>query len=676
MAMTIEKKFVSVIGTRCAMRSTASGRVSPRDTDSTTLRNSDLTGSTLSLATMRIVSPSGRPALTPRTMTSIAFGKFSMKRLIRRARNRASARRGAPPAPMTATRSASSGLFVSSPAMAARTRPSAALKAMNCRREILSPACSIRASSPRRWRFFFSSARRPSAICLRRAVFSALSFISRAPRCAPMIAARRFSDRDCPASPANAAPAIPSARQPAMTMGFGMTTSLLLLNGARELRGVERGGEPLLFAKDARALPEARPADAGRPVLAPESALRVLALDLVDEKVLGDDDVALHSDHLGHMRDAARSVAQAGGLDDHVDRGGDHLTDGLGRQRVAAHGDHRFDAAQRLARRVRVQRAHRAVVAGVHRLQKIERLRPAHFAHDDPLRAHAQAVPDEVAHRHLPRALKIGRPRFEAHHMRLLQLQFGRVLAGDDALVGLDEIGQTVEQRGLAAPGSPRAEDVAAHAADDLENLGAGRRDRAEPHQLVERQLVLPEFADRQRDPVDGERRSDHVDARAVEQARVADRRGFVDAPADLAHDALADVHQLRVVAEAHARELDLAADLDEAASRSVDHDVGDVVARQQGFERTEAEDVVADVVEQILLLGDRQHKVLDRDDFVDDVADFFARGVRIELGEGGEIYRVDELAKNLGLGLIIAVLSPLRLDGGRGFMRRGPLVQ
>ena len=73
----------------------------------------------------------------------------------------------------------------------------------------------------------------------------------------------------------------------------------------------------------------------------------------------------------------------------------------------------------------------------------------------------------------------------------------------------------------------------------------------------------------------------------------------------DLAHDPLADVHQLRSVAETDVGELDLAADFDEAARRTVDHDVGDVVARQQRLERPEAENVVADVVEQILLLGD-----------------------------------------------------------------------
>jgi hypothetical protein len=44
--------------------------------------------------------------------------------------------------------------------------------------------------------------------------------------------------------------------------------------------------------------------------------------------------------------------------------------------------------------RVGVERAHGAVVAGVHGLEEVERLRAAHLAHDDPLGPHAQAVLD------------------------------------------------------------------------------------------------------------------------------------------------------------------------------------------------------------------------------------------------------------------------------------------
>src|ERR1700743_1646981 len=53
-------------------------------------------------------------------------------------------------------------------------------------------------------------------------------------------------------------------------------------------------------------------------------------------------------------------------------------------------------------------------------------------------------------------------------------------------------------------------------------------------------------------------------DAGAIEQAGVADGRGFVDAAADLADDALADVHQLRIVTETDVGELHLALGFDE----------------------------------------------------------------------------------------------------------------
>src|SRR6202023_2971392 len=79
------------------------------------------------------------------------------------------------------------------------------------------------------------------------------------------------------------------------------------------------------------------------------------------------------------------------------------------------------------------------------------------------------------------------------------------------------------------------------------------------------------------------------------------------------------------VVAEADAGALDLARDFDIDRAGAVHHDVGDVVARQQGLERAVAEHVVADVVEQLFLLGDRHHDVLDRGDLVDDIADSLA---------------------------------------------------
>ena len=95
----------------------------------------------------------------------------------------------------------------------------------------------------------------------------------------------------------------------------------------------------------------------------------------------------------------------------------------------------------------------------------------------------------------------------------------------------------------------------------------------------------------------------------------------------------------------------------------AVDHDVGDVVAGEQRLERPVAENVVADVLEQLLLLGDRHHHVLDGDDLADDVANFLARRFRIELGELGQVDGVDQRVEDRGLDVVV-LLGARALDG------------
>jgi hypothetical protein len=66
-----------------------------------------------------------------------------------------------------------------------------------------------------------------------------------------------------------------------------------------------------------------------------------------------------------------------------------------------------------------------------------------------------------------------------------------------------------------------------------------------------------------------------------------------------------------------------------------------------------------------LFLLGDRHHDVLDRDDLVDDVADFLSRRLAIEFGELGKIDRLDQRAKDRRLDLIVVVRAP-RFDDWR----------
>ena len=149
-----------------------------------------------------------------------------------------------------------------------------------------------------------------------------------------------------------------------------------------------------------------------------------------------------------------------------------------------------YKTAERFARRVGVQRAHRAVVTGVHRLQQIERLGAAHFADDDPFGPHAQTVLNEIAHCNRAASFKVRRSRFKPDDMRLLQLQFGCIFASDHPLVMIDIIGHAIEKSGFAGARPAGNQDIAAHPSDDFENLAAFRRNGAEMDQLIESKRV------------------------------------------------------------------------------------------------------------------------------------------------------------------------------------------
>ena len=257
-------------------------------------------------------------------------------------------------------------------------------------------------------------------------------------------------------------------------------------------------------------------------------------------------DVAFEPHHLGDVGDAARAVAQARGLDDDVD-GGAIIS------RIVFEGsekppiviiDSRRDRASRgeLACSVPIEPSWPVFIA----CREIERLGSAHLADDDALGAHAQAVLDEVAHGHRTRPSRLGGRVSRRTTCGLLQLKLGRVLAGDDPLVVLDVVGQAVEQRRLAGAGTAGDDDVAAHLADDLQGSRAPSGEMAPKlDELVERQLVLAEFRIVSAGPSMASGGAITLTREPSGEARVADRRGLVDAPADLADDALADVHQL-----------------------------------------------------------------------------------------------------------------------------------
>ena len=173
---------------------------------------------------------------------------------------------------------------------------------------------------------------------------------------------------------------------------------------------------------------------------------------------------------------------------------------------------------------------------------------------------------------------------------------------------------------------------------------------------------------------IDRERGDDDVDAAAVGEARIADGACFVDAPADLRHDALTDVQQLIVVAEPDICVLHLAVNFDVGRLGAVHHDIGDVVAGQQRLERAVAQNVVADVLQQVFLLGDRHHDILDGDDLVDDIANLVASAVPVKLRQLGQVDGVDQRVKDRRLDIVVFVRAAFGGELGLGLLGLGGL--
>ncbi len=93
-------------------------------------------------------------------------------------------------------------------------------------------------------------------------------------------------------------------------------------------------------------------------------------------------------------------------------------------------------------------------------------------------------------------ALGVRGTGFEADHVFLVQLQFGGVLDGDDALLVGNEARQHVEQGGLAGAGAARDQEVHPAGHGRGEQGGDGFGHRAHRDQIAHRERILGELAD------------------------------------------------------------------------------------------------------------------------------------------------------------------------------------
>ena len=90
---------------------------------------------------------------------------------------------------------------------------------------------------------------------------------------------------------------------------------------------------------------------------------------------------------------------------------------------------------------------HRAFDAGVHRLQHVERFGAAALADDDAVRPHAERGAHQLRADSCRLALfRLGGRVSNLTTCALLQLQFGRVFDGDDALLFGNEARERVER--------------------------------------------------------------------------------------------------------------------------------------------------------------------------------------------------------------------------------------
>ena len=139
---------------------------------------------------------------------------------------------------------------------------------------------------------------------------------------------------------------------------------------------------------------------------------------------------------------------------------------------------------------VRVNRAQAPEMAGVQRLEKVERFGAAHLAHENAIRAVTQRGAQQVGNGNRREGSLLAErclrpPRFEADHVRFVEMDLGGFLDDDDAVSGRNVRGECVEQRCLSRPSAARDEDVPLVVDGVAKGVGHGRRKRTDVDQLV-----------------------------------------------------------------------------------------------------------------------------------------------------------------------------------------------
>ena len=345
-------------------------------------------------------------------------------------------------------------------------------------------------------------------------------------------------------------------------------------------------------------------------------------------------------------------------MHDQVDRGSNLRAHRLEWDVDRGHHHHRLQTRQGVTRGVGVDGRHRAVVAGVHRLQHVERLGAADLADQDSVRSHSQAVAKQLANRQLAFALDVGRTVLERDHVRVVDLQLGSVLDGDHALVVGDEARHHVQGGRLAGAGASGNEDVHASKHGGLEEFRHGGTQAPLVLQVVDAEHRVLELADGQRRAVDGRRPDDGVDAAAVWQARVDHRVEAVDvAPGGRDH-AADRLEQLVLILETDIGFGQHAAALDEDLVGSVDHDLAHRAVVKEAVERSITDRGAKDDVGQGRLLLRVEQDAVFEQETVEVGAHRAREGERVARGEADVADEGEAVTKIVGELVEVAALA------------------
>jgi len=138
------------------------------------------------------------------------------------------------------------------------------------------------------------------------------------------------------------------------------------------------------------------------------------------EQVVKADCIAFHARDLTNRDDLSLPPGETAQVNQDVEGRTDLIADRMNRKVQAGHTDHILKSSQGVAGAVRVYGGHGALVTGVHGLKHVKSFAATNLANDDPVRSHAQAVPQQIPLRDLALALEVGRARLQADDVRLL----------------------------------------------------------------------------------------------------------------------------------------------------------------------------------------------------------------------------------------------------------------